>query len=192
MLRKLKTGLLLAAIAAIAGCATAPQRTQELLDPQTSATITYSPSTMLLYRDDPAHAAHARNLVSLGPLQVNRSGHYQYFLWLGIWNTNHTVSEADGRDGFDSIVLFVDGEPLTLDVSGWTPDTIGASAPVYMQPVASALDAYYEVTVDQLRVIAEGDDLSILTTGFRSHSFELWDEQIAARADFRRFVVVTY
>lgn len=189
MLRNLKIGLLLAAIV---GCAASPQRTQELLDPQTSATITYSPSTILLYRNDPAQAAYARNLVSLGPLQINRSGHYQYFLWLGIWNTNFKASEANGRDGFDSIVLFADGEPLTLDVSGWTPSTISASEPVYLQPVASALDAYYEVTVDQLRLIAEADDLSLLTTGFRSQSFELWDEQVGARQDFKRFVVVTY
>lgn len=189
MLRTVKISFL---FAIIVGCVSQPERPREILDPQTSVTITYSPATMLLYRDDPAHAAHAKNLVSLGPLQVNRSGHYRYFLWLGIWNTNHNVSEADGRDGFDSIVLFVDGEPLALEVSGWTPSAIGASAPVYMQPVARALDAYYEVTVDQIRFIAEAKEISLQTTGFRSQSFEPWDEQTAAKQGFRRFLAVAY
>ena len=174
------------------GCAASPERPREILDPQTSATITYSSATMLLYRDVPAHAAYAKNLVSLGPLQVNQSGHYRYFLWLGIWNTNFKASEASGRDGFDSIILFVDGEPLALEISGWTPSTIGASAPVYPQPVASALNAYYEVTVDQIRFIAEAKDLSLRTSGFTSLSFELWDEQLAARQAFRTFLTVAY
>jgi hypothetical protein len=189
MLRKI---IVLLFSAAIVGCASSPDRPYEVLDPQTSATIVYSSASMLLYRDDPAHAANAKNLVSLGPLQVDRSGHYQYFLWLGIWNTNHTVSETDARDGFDSIILFVDGEPLPLEVSGWTPSAIGASQPVYAQPVASAIDAYYEVTVDQIRFIAEANDLSLRTSGFRSLSFELWDEQPAAKQAFRRFLAVAY
>lgn len=176
----------------LVGCATSPERPREILDPQTSATITYSSATMLLYRDVPAHAAYAKNLVSLGPLQVNQSGHYRYFLWLGIWNTNFKASETSGRDGFDSIVLFVDGEPLALEIAGWTPSTIGASAPVYPQPVASALSAYYEVTVDQIRFIAEAKDLSLRTSGFTSHSFELWDEQLAAKRAFKTFLTVAY
>ena len=162
------------------------------MDPQTGATITYSSATLLFYRDDPAHAAHAKNLVSMGPLQVNRSGHYRYYLWLGIWNTNHTVSEADGQDGFDSIILYVDGEPIPLEIGGWTPSAIGASAPVFQPPVASALSAYYEVTVDQIRFIAEATDLSLQTTGFRSPSFEPWDALESAQRDFRTFLSVAY
>jgi len=189
MLRFFKITLMLVAIA---GCATSPERPREILDPQTGATITYSSSSLVLYRDDPAHAAHAKNLVSLGPLQVNRSGHYRYYLWLGIWNTNHTVSEADGRDGFDSIVLYVDGEPIPLEVSGWTPSAIGASAPVFHRPVASALDAYYEVTVDQIRIVAEAKDISLQTTGFRSQSFEPWDELQTAQRSFRTFLTIVY
>ena len=161
------------------GCASSPIL-GEKLDPLTSATLTFSSTPMVLYRDNPAHAAHARNYVSLGPLQVNRSGHYQYFVWLGIWNTNHTVSVEDGRDGFDSIVLFVDGEPLALKLTGWTPEAIGASEPVYLPPVASALDAYYQVTADQIRLIANSNDIQLRTTGFSPRAFELWDDQASA------------
>lgn len=177
---------------ALFGCAHSPEPLGRKLDPQTSVTITYSPVPILLYRDDPAHAAHARNFVSLAPVEVDRSGGYKYFLWLGIWSTNHAVSAIDARDGFESLVLYADGEPLALDVAGWTPSAIGASEPVYAQPVASAIDAYYEVTADQLRFIADADHLSLRTTGFESQSFELWDQQAIARERFKRFVVATY
>ncbi len=178
----------------ISGCSFAPGpgRVGEKLDPQTSVTITYSPTPMILFRDDPGHAANARNLVSLGPLQTNRSGSYQYFIWLGIWNTNHSVNATDARDGFDSIMLLVDGEPLALEVSGWTPAAIGASQPVYPQPVASAIDAYYRVTADQIRLIAEADEVSLRTTGFSSRSFELWDKQAVAREGFRSFLLAAH
>jgi hypothetical protein len=170
------------------GCATSSHVIGEKLDPATSATITFSSTPMVLYRDDPAHAAHAKNFVSLGPIEVNRSGRYQYFLWLGIWNTNHTASNDDRRDGFDSIVIFADGEPLQLELSGWTPAAIGASESVYPQPVASALDAYYQVTADQIRLITGAKDIRLRTTGFIPRSFEPWDEQAAARASFRQLL----
>ena len=104
-------------LACLVGCATASQVSQRL-DSKTGVTFTFSSTPMILYRDAPAHAANARNFVSLGPLQANRSGRYEYFIWLGIWTTNHSVDGLGGRDGFDSIVLFADGEPLTLDLSG--------------------------------------------------------------------------
>jgi hypothetical protein len=143
---------------------------------------------MVLYRDNPSQAAFARNLVSFGPLQVNRGGRFEYFLWLGIWSTDQTPGVAAHRDGFDSIVLFVNGEPLPLEVIGWTPSAIGASEPVYPQPVASALDAYYRVTADQIRLIANSDDIYLRTTGLRPRQFESWDDQAAARESFRLFL----
>lgn len=143
---------------------------------------------MVLYRDDPARAAYARNFVSIGPLLVNRSGYYEYFLWLGIWNTNQSRGIAERRDGFDSIILFVDGEPLPLELAGWTPEAIGASEPVYPQPVASALDAYYRVTEDQIRLLAYSTDVHLRTTGPIPRMYESWDRQDAARTSLRAFL----
>ena len=184
-IRNLALGLL---SAAFFGCASSTLPPTEKLDPKTGVTLTFSSTPMVLYRDNPSQAAFARNLVSLGPLQVNRGGRFEYFLWLGIWNTNQTASVADRRNGFDSIVLFINGEPLPLELNGWTPDAIGASEPVYSQPVTSALDAYYRVTADQIRLIANSDDIQLRTTGFTPRNFESWDDQTAARESFRLFL----
>ena len=95
---------------------------------------------------------------------------------------------TDRRNGFDAIVLFVDGEPLALEISGWTPEAIGTSEPVYPRPVAFALDAYYQVTADQLRLIANSDDIHLRTTGFAPKTFEPWDDQVAVRKSFGDFL----
>lgn len=158
------------------------------MDPLTAVTITYSKAPLVFYRDESGRAAYARDYVHLGPLEVNRSGSYTYYLWLGIWNTMQDASPGEPRDGFDSVVVFADGEPLPLEISGWTPAAIGASEHAYMKPVASAADAYYAVTVDQLRVIAEASDLRLQSSGPQGKSFELWDSQANARASLGEFL----
>lgn len=172
-----------------AGCASsAAHFTRESLDPTTAVTITTSRAPIVFYRDTPAQAAYARDLLDLGPIEVNRSGSFTYFLWLGIWTTNQPRDFAAQRDGFESIVILVDGEPLNLDVAGWTPAAIGASTPVYTKPVASAADAYYAVTVDQIRFMAAAAELTLRTTGAAPEEYRLWDDASSVRRNLQAFL----
>lgn len=172
----------------MSGCAASSSGVYEKMDSQTGVTVTSSSAPLVMYRDEPGRAAYARNFLHVGPIQVNRSGSYHYFLWVGIWNTMQAASPSEIHDGFDSILLFVDGEPLLLDVSGWTPAAIGVSEPVYVKPVASAVDAYYRVTADQIRLIAESDELRLRTTGTWPREFQLWTRQEAARSSLQSFL----
>jgi hypothetical protein len=173
---------------ALVACASQHGVIQNKLDPGTTATITYSQTPLVFYRDDYGKAAFARNYVHMGPLEVNRMGSMHYYLWLGIWNTMQDAESGEPRDGFESIVIFADGEPLALEVSGWSQAAIGASEPVYVRPVASATDAYFEVTVDHLRLIAAAEDIRIQSTGPRPRNYELWDEQRSAKESLNEFL----
>ena len=170
------------------GCSSDSAMVRDQMDPVTSVTISYSQTPMVFYRDVSGRAAYARNFVHMAPLEVNRSGDYRYYLWLGIWNTMADAQSDQSRDGFESIVIFADGEPLPLEIAGWTVAAIGASKPVYLKPVASAADAYYAVTVDQLRLIAEARDVRLRTTGTRNESYEPWDNQKSARESLIEFL----
>ncbi len=172
----------------LVACAGQPGAIQNKLDPATAVTITYSQTPMVFYRDDSGKAAFARNYLHLGPLEVNRMGSFHYYLWLGIWNTMQDAEPGESRNGFESIVIYVDGEPLALELTGWTPAAIGATEPVYLRPVASAADAYYEVTVDHLRLIAASDEVRIQSTGPGTRTYELWDEQKAAKQSLNEFL----
>lgn len=184
----MRRAIVIITVLLLASCASDGAYTAHQLDQVTGVTITYSLTPMAFYRDESGKAAYARSFIDMAPLEVNRMGDFRYFLWLGIWNTLREPSPGDPRDGFESIVIFADGEPLSLEVSGWSQAAIGASQPVYLKSVSSAADAYYEITIDHLRVIAAAKDLRIMTTGTRPYSFELWDEQRAARASLDEFL----
>ena len=185
--RLMSASVLLVALT-VSGCSSSSTLTRSKLDPVTSVTISYSDPPMILYRDRSGRAAFARDFVHAAALEVNRSGSYDYYLWLGIWTTMQDPLSGKDRDGFESIVIFADGEPLSLEVSGWTPAAIGASEPVFLKPVASATDAYYAVTADQLRLIAEAQDIRLQPTGPRADTYEPWDNQSAARKGLREFL----
>jgi len=190
--RKLHRFPLLAFVALLiltaSGCSSNTGLVAGKMDPRTSVTITYIQSPMIFYRDVSGRAAYARDFVYVAPIEINRSGTYHYYLWLGIWNTMEDARPDLARDGFESLVVFVDGEPLPLEIAGWTPQSIGASEPVYLKPVASAADAYYEVTVNQLNRIAEATDIRLQSTEPKRGSYEPWDDQKAARSGLIKFL----
>jgi len=178
----------LLALAAIIACSSSPQQIIGQLDPLTGATVKRSTSPLVLYRDSSARAAYARDFVYVGPLSVNRMGGYNYYLWLGIWSSLSNQQHSNQRDGFESIVIFADGEPLRLELEGWTLASIGVSRPVYNKPTATAADAYYPLTLDQIRVIAEAHDIRLRTGGPRAESYEPWDNLPQGLSEFREFV----
>lgn len=158
-----------------AGCSGTDTRLYEHLDPGTGATITRASTPFVMYRDMSARSAFGREYVYVGPVQVNNMGERRHYLWLGIWGTSDAAHRGDTMANFESIVIYADGEPLSLEVKGWTPGSIGASDSVYVQPVASALGGYYRVTIDQLRLIAESHDLEIRAGTLQPQRFFPWD-----------------
>jgi hypothetical protein len=181
----------LIAVSLLCGCSSSTAFVADKFDPVTAVTITYSPTPMVFYRDESGRAAYARDYVHMGPVEVNRSGSFRYYIWLGIWNTMQDATTANSRDGFESVVIFADGEPLPLEISGWTPAAIGASEPVYVKPVASAADAYYEITVDQLRIIAEAKDIRLQSIGPQRRFYEPWDDLAGAKASLTEFLAAS-
>jgi hypothetical protein len=172
----------------LAACASTAKLINEDLDPVTSVTVTSTKTPMLFYRDNPARAAYARNYLHLAPIEINRSGSYRYYIWISAWSTMETADLAERRDRLESIIVFADSEPVILQLAGWTPDAIGASEPAYLKPVASAADAYYEVTIDQIRHITNAKDVRLSTGSSRSDSYEPWDDQQSVLEGMRAFL----
>ena len=176
-----------------AACSSQGPLVSEYMDARTGVTVTNARTPLVLYRDHSARAAHARDFVYVGPLAVNRMGDYQYYLWLGIWSSMPGKDLPEQRDGFESIVIFADGEPLYLEVQGWTLSSIGVSRPVYSRPTATAADAYYPVTLDQVRMIAQARDIRLKSGSPMAASYEPWDSQQQALSGMQAFVrSVTY
>lgn len=182
------TSILLLVSAWLTACSATAPLVEETLDSRTGVTVMRATPPVILYRDTSYRAANARDFVYLGPIEVNRMGRFDYFLWLGVWSTLDDIYAEPQRDGFESVTIFADGEPMTLDATGWTLDAIGVSDPVYVAPIASAADVYYRVTMDQIRLLAEARDIEIVTTSARTRRYLPWDESATGRAGLRAFV----
>ena len=181
--------LLLLAYAIILGaCSSNGADIKEQLDSNTGVTVSYADVPFVFYRDRPGIAAFARNFVNMGPIRINRMGEHRYFLWFGIWSTVQNPDVVQKRDGFETVYLFVDGEPFELELIGWTVDSIGASEPIYSRPVSTAADAFYPINVDQARLIAQASALRLRTSGARPESYELWDNQVSAKRSLESFL----
>ena len=111
----------------VTACSSTSNTVNEALDPLTSATVTSSVKPLVFYRDNPSQAAYAHKFLQLGPLAVNRSGGYRFFIWISAWSTMQTADSIEQRDRLESIVVFADAEPLNLRLAGWTPEAINAS-----------------------------------------------------------------
>jgi hypothetical protein len=165
-----------------AGCVSTTTLVEEKLDLGTGVTVTHTTAPIVLYRDNSAYAAHARDY------EINRMGEYSYYLWLGIWSTISDADRSYQRDGFESITLYADGEPLQLELLGWTLESIGVSEPVYVKPVASAADAYYRVTMDQIRLLANAQEIELHAGTAPVRVYLMWDRQGSAHASLREFL----
>lgn len=176
------------AVAGLAACSTQGSTTGEHLDEGTGVTVTRSLAPMILYRDNSGAAAYARDYVYLAPLRINRMGEYRYYLWLGIWSTVATADATRRRDEFESITIYADGEPLSLEVHGWSTESIGVSQPVYVQPAAAAVEAYYAVTADQIRLLGEAREIRLVASGSTAVTYEPWAGTASATAGIREFV----
>lgn len=171
-----------------ASCAGQAQLTNQFLDEQTGVTVTTVAAPLLLYKDNAALAAHARNFLNVGPVEVNRMGSHRYYLWVGIWSTMETADVDRVTEVFDTLTVIADGEPFILQLAGSTPSAIGASRPIYLKPVASASDAYYEVTADQIRFIAEASDIRIRPNTASFREYRPWSNQRAAYKGLKAFL----
>jgi len=159
----------------VAGCAGPDSLALERMDPLTGVTVTSAPAPMVMYRNLSGQSAFGREYVYVGPVQVNKMGRRDHFLWLGIWRTSDASDPAQTINDFQTIVIYADGEPLSLEATGWTPGAVGLSESAYVKPVASAVDGYYAVTIDQMRLIAESSDLELRAGSMRPQRYVPWD-----------------
>jgi hypothetical protein len=169
-----------------AGCGGTTPPVYNRLDPYTGVTVTAATQPLVFYRDRSAQAAYARDFVYLGPIEVNNMGQLNYYIWLGIWGSSESTDRGLQMNDFETVVIYADGEPLGLEVDGWTPQSISLSESAYVTPVATATDGYYRVTIDQIRLMAEATDLEIRAGSAHSQTYFPWDS--ASSASIRAFV----
>lgn len=138
---------------------------RQYFDERTGANITSLTQPLVFDREQPWLAAGARDYVYFGLIEVSRTGQRDYLLWLGIWSTIDRPGQTPGpvRDVFQTVYLVADGEPMELEITAWSGEDVGMADAAYSTPVDSAASAFYSVTKDQIRRLAQANSILIYT-----------------------------
>src|SRR5512139_2282260 len=106
----------LAVAAIVSGCAASPPVAgeREYLDARTAATVTVGTPVLVFARERPELAVHARDYLTLVPVDVNRAGtHAQYFVGYA-WSTIDKRTLHDGTASQARFELVADGRRIPL------------------------------------------------------------------------------
>ena len=166
-----------AAVLLATGCAT-PESTsgeREYLDEFTAATITVGSSVLVFARERPELAVHARDYLTLVPVDVNRSGtHVQYFYGY-VWSTLDKRGLAEEATVVRRFDLVADGRRIALTpVAGELRD-IGLGEPPLPSPARSAQVLVAPTSREVQAFVAGASELrAVMTHEGGAERFELW------------------
>ena len=152
-----------AALLFLAGCqATGAASANERLDQSTGLTLTTANEVMVFARTEPRYSRSARDYIYLGPVETNRQGLREHFLWVGIATTLDRGYLAPPIDLPESLQVMVQGEPMVFDLLPWT-QTVPGLAPAKVYPTSVTLQGQLgaRATRDQLQLLAVAAPSSI-------------------------------
>ena len=159
-------------IGALLTACTTPLMQTTRLD-SSGLTIVTLADAVLLARPVRTLAAGARDYAYVGPVEINRMGHHEYFFWIGLASTVDRERVGLTPDDAIALAVLIDGEPMFLPLTEWdmTLDMppYETSAPVYATLAAPT-------SLDQIHRIAAADavELHIVTVDDATARYQTW------------------
>lgn len=173
-------GVIVAAALGLSACQSVANRTgTERLDSATGVTVRIADQIMVFARTEPRYSRSTRDYIYIGPVETNRQGLREYFLWVGVASTLDRGYLAPKVDLPTSLQVLVQGEPMVFDLRPWSETTAGLTRiNDYRTPVALQGQLGARATRDQLRYLVEGAPTSIRlgAADGRTRSFDLWEK----------------
>lgn len=140
----------------LAACAAGPDNeVREQLDERTGVTVTRMKDALQFYSPRPELGLQATGFAYLGPLEVNRMGTRNTYLWLSVL----LGSASEGSDPGDAqtparLLLLVDGERFELQVAASSGKQIDLGTRAYPRPADWAREAYWSASPELLARLA--------------------------------------
>lgn len=174
--RPCTTGVCLLVVTLLAGCTASPTVAErEYLDGTTAATVTVGAPVLVFARERPELAVHARDYLTLVPVDVNRAGkHTQYFVGYA-WSTIDKRSVADGAASQARFELVADGRRIALEPHQGPLRELGLGEVPVPSPARAAALLVAPATREQQRYVADAIELrAVLLRDGASERFDLW------------------
>lgn len=152
------------------------------LDEMTGVTVVSMDTPIVLARPTRLAIA-ARDYAYLGPIEINRNGDREHYLWLGLASTIDRALVSDPPAQATTLALLVDGLPMNLPLTPWDEELeeqpYGGNSPVYASLSARA-------SLDQIARIAKAESVTvhINTDAGDSFNYRLWEGEWPTWAPF--------
>jgi hypothetical protein len=160
MMLKLRALVWTVTVAALAACAAAPPLEQ--LDEGAGMTLLRSTAPLVFARTDLRYSRSARDYLYVGPLEVNRQGVREYYLWVGVATTLDRGFIAPLVEAPRTLSVVLDGEPMEFalrPLGELVRRTSGG--PVYSTTVPLQAELAARVTLQQLEWLSMADVASL-------------------------------
>jgi hypothetical protein len=160
---------------------------RERLDERTGVTVTSMGAPLEFYSPRPELGLQATSFAYLGPIEINRMGQRQSYLWLSVLLGESDRSRSSA--GAETVpVLRINAGHATLEPDPVSADRthIGLGHRVYERPADWVGEAYYAVTGAQLASLAAAGTitLEISAPSEEPRRYEAWKADLAALRSF--------
>ena len=117
--------------------------------------------------------AAARDYAYIGPVQINRMGNRDHYLWIGLASTVDRAFADVSPAKVSTLALLVDGQPMTLPLKEWSMK-LDESPYESTVPIYAALSAH--ASLDQIQRIASANTVAvhIVTDSGQSTRYQRW------------------
>lgn len=180
----LAAALVLGAALSLQGCQSVASRSgTERFDSSTGMTVGIADQIMVFARTEARYSRSTRDYIYIGPVETNRQGLREYFLWVGVATTLDRGYLAPEIDLPTSLQVVLQGEPMVFDLRPWSEMIPGlASMSAYETRVTLQGQLGARATRDQLRLLAEAAPVSLRVgaSDGRTRVFELWTKEPAS------------
>jgi hypothetical protein len=164
-------------VAATAGCAATQPRDEvrEYLDEQTAATLTVLGRPIVFAMDRPQLAVHARDYLTLVPIDVNRSGAHQRYYYGYAWSTIDKRALAVSEGPPTRYELVADGRRISLVPLTGEPRALGLGEAPLPAPNARAARVIAATSAEvQEFVMAAEEIVALAVREGGGDRFALW------------------
>jgi hypothetical protein len=153
--------VVLIVVTVLAGCAGGGARLEQL-DEQSGATIIRSPDVLVYARTEPRYSRSARDYLYLAPIETNRQGVREYYLWVGVATTIDRGFIAPAAEEPRTLYVEVQGAPIVLPLKAWRELVpTGIEKPMYSTAVPVREELAARVTLQQLTLIGAESPASV-------------------------------
>ena len=162
----------------IVGCARDAALIERLDDDGVSVTSDAAP--LVFARTESRYSRSARDYLYLGPVETNRQGIRDYYLWVGIATTLDRGFIAPTVEIPHMLYLNVDGEPIELRLRPWSEVLRdGGLEPLYETAVDTDTALAARVTLQQLELFAAAPlaSVAIATEDGIPREYFRWEER---------------